>query len=688
MNQPYSRDLGTASTLDLIADQLAGMQDWMARLVEATAAKRRAAWPGAPVDAWRGTLRQLLGCAEAPVAPASRLALASGEQGEIEAVSAEHGPGLTVSGVIGRPRAAGAPLIVALPPSDVSPEDWFGLTGRLPVSQQLARHLLASGWRVACPRPFAPLPLGAQLTDYPAFGAPPTARDEVWRLATQLGLPLAGFEVQNALACLALAGQAGEVEPYAAAGLGDGGRLSLMLAAVDLRCTRLVAAGAFGDRADPRSAFPWAELIHGWGLRFGDAELAAMVLPRPVTLIDALGRMAGAGYRGELAACQALCGAQPARRAAEHPAEAVGQMLAELGAQMDAKARPPAAPGEAAPGAASAQAECRAVERHERACRQLRGLLDLASQQRERRAFDDLAARRAEWQTLVGQHPAPDAPLEPRGRLAGPEFQTGAVATYEVCVPVYADPPVFVRGLLAAPRDIPAGERLPAVVCAHGWEGTPELAHQPGVYGAFALRLAERGFVTWAPQSYFRSEHAIHGLYRMASIIGKTEFGLMARLHGRALDYLAGLPFVDPRRIAFYGLSYGGYTALWLNGLEPRFAAVVCSGHFNDWQPKTTGRNEASYLYTENASMYAPGLLTRFNHGDLAALACPRPFLVEAGDEDWIMRREWVEREFARARAVYALHGAASRIELAWEHGGHRVYGRRSFEFLDAWLRG
>jgi hypothetical protein len=47
----------------------------------------------------------------------------------------------------------------------------------------------------------------------------------------------------------------------------------------------------------------------------------------------------------------------------------------------------------------------------------------------------------------------------------------------------------------------------------------------------------------------------------------------------------------------------------------------------------------------------------------------------------------WVEREFARARSVYASHGAAGRVELCWGHGGHQVFGERSFEFLDQWLK-
>ena len=51
--------------------------------------------------------------------------------------------------------------------SDVSPDDWFGQTDRLPAGQQLARHVLASGRRVVCPRPFARLPIGGCFRELP-----------------------------------------------------------------------------------------------------------------------------------------------------------------------------------------------------------------------------------------------------------------------------------------------------------------------------------------------------------------------------------------------------------------------------------------------------------------------------------------------------------------------------------------
>ncbi|MCL5998609.1 MAG: dienelactone hydrolase family protein, partial [Chloroflexi bacterium] len=675
----FTSDLGDRPTLQLIAEQLAGMEAYVLEQVRAATAHRRAMWNGAPGDAWRVDLRQWMGCEDVRATVISRELLAQSPRYTIESVVLNTGAGFTASGLTADPPGNAAPVVLALPPSDVSPEDWLGLTDRLPPSQQLARHLVIAGHRVICPRMLAPDPLEVSIVDYPSFGARPTARDEIWRLATQLGLTFAGLELQAALACLSVVSSDA---PYTVVGIGDAGRLGLMLAAIDRRAERVFANCTFGDRTDPRASFAWPELIHGWALRYGDAELVALIAPRPVVLIEPLRRLSALSLLAELDACERLCAPRPRCLAGEHAADVVAQILSDMGIT------PVLTPRRLTDIEGMAERSTHAKQaRHVALRSRLYDLLDVAAQQRVRRGMENLSARRAEWAALVGEFPAPDAPLEPRGRPAAAEFQSKGVTTYEVCLPVYRDPAVFVRGLLAVPADIEANERRPAVICSHGWEGSAESTHQPGIYNAFAQQLAARGYVTWAPQSYFRSEYTIQSLYRMTSLIGRTEFGLMAKLHARGIDYLAGLPFVDPGRIAFYGLSYGGYSALWLNGLEPRLAAVVCSGHFNDWQAKTTGQNETSYMNTENASMYVAGILTRFNHGDLAALACPRPFLVEVGDADWVVRREWVEHEFARARSVYALHGAADRIELCWGQGGHQVFGERSYEFLDQWLK-
>ena len=45
-------------------------------------------------------------------------------------------------------------------------------------------------------------------------------------------------------------------------------------------------------------------------------------------------------------------------------------------------------------------------------------------------------------------------------------------------------------------------------------------------------------------------------------------------------------PFVDGQRIAFYGLSYGGETAMRVPTILEKYCLSICSGDFNQWTRK------------------------------------------------------------------------------------------------------
>ena len=64
----------------------------------------------------------------------------------------------------------------------------------------------------------------------------------------------------------------------------------------------------------------------------------------------------------------------------------------------------------------------------------------------------------------------------------------------------------------------------------------------------------------------------------------------------RAIDYLETRKEVDAKRIGFYGLSYGGKTALRIPALLDGYALSICSGDFNEWIVKLT-TVDAPYTY-------------------------------------------------------------------------------------------
>jgi hypothetical protein len=166
--------------------------------------------------------------------------------------------------------------------------------------------------------------------------------------------------------------------------------------------------------------------------------------------------------------------------------------------------------------------------------------------------------------------------------------------------------------------------------------------------------------------------------------------GIEIRKTARVLDFLETLPFVDTKRSAFYGLSYGGFTALWLGPAEPRFQVVICSGHFNDWNFKTTDLTEGtSFLfYKDTFDMFNFDLLHRFNHSDIAALTAPRAFMVEIGSRDGveIEPRRFVDVELARVTELYRKLGIPEKGRVARFNGPHRIDGSEAYPFLDKML--
>ena len=66
-------------------------------------------------------------------------------------------------------------------------------------------------------------------------------------------------------------------------------------------------------------------------------------------------------------------------------------------------------------------------------------------------------------------------------------------------------------------------------------------------YNQFAVRLAERGFITFAPQNLYIFKDRFRTLQRKANPLGKTLFSVIVPQHQQITDWLKTLPYVDPR---------------------------------------------------------------------------------------------------------------------------------------------
>jgi cephalosporin-C deacetylase-like acetyl esterase len=256
---------------------------------------------------------------------------------------------------------------------------------------------------------------------------------------------------------------------------------------------------------------------------------------------------------------------------------------------------------------------------------------------------------------------------------------------YEVVLDVFPD--VIAYGLLTIPKGISDGQRRPVVVCQHGLEGRPqdtigEAAHD--YYKAFNTELAERGFVTFSPQNLYIFQDRFRTLQRKANPLKKTLFSIIVPQHQQIVDWLQTLPQVDPERIAFYGLSYGGKTAMRVPPLVPDYCLSICSADFNEWVDKNASTiNPYSYANLGEYEIFEFDLGSTFNYAEMAALIAPRPFMVERGHFDGVAADETVGWEYAKVRHLYAARlKLPERTEIEWFVGPHSIHGVGTYQFL------
>jgi len=621
------------------------------------------------------------------------------------------------AGLLLEPTKPPAAWVVALPDADWTPEMVAGLAPGLPPEAQFARRLAESGCLVVVP---------ALIDRRDEFSANPSLnrwtnqphREFIYRMAYEAGRHIIGYEVQKVLAAVDWFTSRSPKRPIAVAGYGEGGLIALAAAALDQRIQAALVSGYFG----PREGL-WQEPIYRnvWRLvsDFGDAGIAGLIAPRALIVeaceapqvsgpppesktrrgaapgrittpplkdvqaevekarnyytqagaADRLRFIAGGRWPGSVAALRAFLQAMGLRGPSVKP----GRAAAKLGQAID--------PAERHRGQFEQLIEFTqsVVRRAPAARRQFWQKADASSLEAWQRTTEWY--RRYLWEQVIGRLPDPSEPLLARTRRIHDQPNwTG----YEVMLPVWPD--VFAYGILLVPKDLRPGERRPAVVCQHGLEGRPQdtiEAKRAAIYGQFAARLAEEGYVVYAPQNPYIGGNRFRQAQRKANPLGLSLFSFIIGQHQRTLEWLASLDFVDPARIGFYGLSYGGKTAMRVPAVLRGYALSICSGDFNEWIWKNTSVDEPfSYMFTGEYEMPEFDLANTFNYAEMAALICPRPFMVEHGHRDGVGIDEWVAYEYAKVRRLYTFLGVGERTWIEYFDGPHRIHGIGTFEFL------
>jgi dienelactone hydrolase len=641
-------------------------------------------------------------------------------------------------GLLLQPKTEPKANIVAIPDADQQPEQLVGLSPGVPVESQFARRLAENGFQVLIPV------IISRTFLFPGKEQQQTYREWIYRQAFHMGRHIIGYEVQKVLSAIDWFKQsAGKDAKIGVAGYNEGGLIAFYAAAVDKRIDAVMVSGYFNSR---QRVWDEPIYRNVWGLlsEFGDAEIASLIAPRGLVIehsmipekIEKLEKSAEnpiqvegldfTGYKGRLKTPEFEDVQAEYNRIDEltrpgfQPRELIrGQ-----------KNKPVSFGSETAlekfilflgynsslPLTNKVPADSRSsFDAGERQIRQVKEIEDhvqwlLRDSDKERNRFflykvmPEFGVRT--WSTepyhlyystngfieaankyrkifneeILGKFDDTLLAPNPRSRkIYDKERWTG----YEVVLDVYPD--LFASGILLIPKDIKPGERRPVVVCQHGRNDIPQKLVEGNntAYNDVAAKLADQGFIVYVPQNPYRGEDRYRWLQRKANAVGKTLFSFIISQHNQSLQWLRSLPFVDGKRIAFYGLSYGGETAMRVPAVLEGYCLSICSGDFGDWTRKVTDTHyQGSFMNSLEWEMPYFNMGSTFSYAEIAYLIFPRPFMVERGHHDIVQPDEWVSYEYGKVRYFFDQFNLGDRTEIEFFNGGHSMRSDGTFKFL------
>lgn len=633
--------------------------------------------------------------------------------------------GIDAQGLLVQPIGAPVARVVVVPDADQTPEQLLGLQSGVDAELQFARRLAEHRFELVIPTLVSRQRLATE--DAQLKNSDQTHREWIYRQAFHMGRHIIGYEVQQVSAAVDWCVRQPEVGlPVGVAGYGEGGLVAFYAAAVDPHIQATLVSGYF----DSRQAV-WSEPIYrnvfGLLVQFGEAEIASLIVPRRLIIEYSRGpevrdQKGEVGtppldrIRAELARLETHTLPRPELvhgSAGEPVGPGSVEALQRFAQRLGVDSRLSLSPEIPVDRRRAYSPNIRQVELVKQLESHVQGLVRKSEQVRDRfflhailpelasmkwSTEKDLPARDAEsfvsgarefrrkfQREAMGQFDEPLLPPNPRTRQI---LETDRWVAYDVVLDVH--PELFAWGVLLLPKGIEPGQRRPVVVCQHGRQGLPRdtIDGNLPAYNNFAAELADRGFITFAPHNLYRGEDRYRWLNRKANNVQATLFSLILAQHDQILRWLATLPPVDRQRIAFYGLSYGGETAMRVPAVLENYCLSICSGDFNQWTTKVAATDQPfSFMRTIEWEMPYWNLGQTFDYAEMAYLMIPRPFMVERGHLDGVGRDAWVAHEYAKVRWLYTQLGLGDRTEIEFFQGGHSIHGQGTFAFLSRHLK-
>jgi hypothetical protein len=229
-----------------------------------------------------------------------------------------------------------------------------------------------------------------------------------------------------------------------------------------------------------------------------------------------------------------------------------------------------------------------------------------------------------------------------------------------------------VSAYLLLPRNLQG--KAPAMLCLHQTTaiGKGEPAGVGGLKNLhYALELAERGYVTLAP------DYPNFGGYKIDVYARGYDSATMKGIwnHMRGVDLLQTLPEVEGTRIGCIGHSLGGHNSLFVAAFDPRLKVIVTSCGFNSFakymKGNLTGWSHKGYMPRIASNYDRDPAKMPFDFTEIVGALAPRAVFINAPVNDSNFEVSGVRDCVSAAKPVYELHQAAANLEAVYPSAGH-----------------
>ena len=251
------------------------------------------------------------------------------------------------------------------------------------------------------------------------------------------------------------------------------------------------------------------------------------------------------------------------------------------------------------------------------------------------------------------------------------------------------------------PKGIPAGEKRPGILAAHGHgNGKDDLCDiNHGEYQKsdtisklnydYAKQFVLKGYVVIVPDWRGFGERGKGGgpgkdlcdmLENKALLFGENILTLNLWDAQCSISYLQSRPEVDPERIGCVGLSYGGTMTLFTTILDSRIKCAVVSGYLNKF---------GSFAISNGHFCGAQLPIGILQHGELDDIACliaPRPLLIESATNDRVFLIEASRDASKKVKSAYKVINSEKYFDTDEFNGSHEWSGAKAFNWMDQWL--